>query len=245
MQNPESQYFGAQATNLQEKPQLVDKVFSSVAHKYDVMNDLMSGGLHRVWKDRFVAMVAPQAGMQCLDVAGGTGDIALKLARKGAAVIVCDPSAEMLKRGRDRAMDKGYCAIQWIEGRAEALPFADASMDSLTISFGLRNVSAIDTALAEFARVLKPQGRMWCMEFTPVETPVLKQLYAAYSFGILPRLGGWVAGDRASYQYLAESIRAFPSRDVLAKRMEAAGFTRVFHTGLAAGIVAVHSGVRV
>lgn len=243
--NPEATRFGFRDTDAGEKPRLVDRVFSSVAARYDLMNDLMSGGLHRVWKDRFVRRIAPASGKSYLDVAGGTGDIAVRLARAGAgAVTVCDPSAEMMARGRDRAIDRAVADIAWTQGRAEALPFPDASFDTLTIAFGLRNVTEIDTALAEFARVLRPGGRAWIMEFTPVSAPVLKQTYDAYSFAILPRLGALVTGDRGSYQYLAESIRAFPPRAVLAARMEAAGLSAVTHEAFSAGLVAVHTGVR-
>lgn len=239
--NPEAQHFGFAPTTPEQKPGLVDGVFASVAHKYDVMNDVMSGGLHRLWKDRFVARIAPAADKTYLDVAGGTGDIARRLARSGAgSVIVCDPSAEMVEEGRARAIDAGMPHITWTLGRAEALPFPDAHFDTLTIAFGLRNVTHIDTALAEFARVLRPGGHLWCMEFTPVRTPLLQQVYDMYSFGVLPRLGGLIAKDRDSYQYLAESIRAFPDRQALATRMEAAGFAHVTHEGLCAGIVAIH-----
>jgi demethylmenaquinone methyltransferase / 2-methoxy-6-polyprenyl-1,4-benzoquinol methylase len=244
-QNPEAGRFGFRRTDAAEKPRLVDRVFSSVAARYDLMNDLMSGGLHRLWKDRLVARIAPAADRVYLDVAGGTGDVAVRLARAGAgAVTVCDPSGEMMARGRDRAVDAGCPGIAWVQGRAEALPFPDAAFDTLTIAFGLRNVTRIDDALREFARVLRPGGRAWVMEFTPVERPVLKQAYDAYSFAVLPRLGALVTGDRGSYQYLAESIRAFPPRAALAARMEAAGLAQVAHSAMAAGIVAVHTGVR-
>ncbi|HBH25879.1 MAG TPA: bifunctional demethylmenaquinone methyltransferase/2-methoxy-6-polyprenyl-1,4-benzoquinol methylase UbiE [Rhodospirillaceae bacterium] len=243
--NPESAQFGFRPTDATEKPGLVDRVFTSVASKYDLMNDLMSMGIHRLWKNRFVRRIAPTPGKAYLDVAGGTGDIARRLARRGAgSVTVCDPSAEMVACGAARAVDAGLPRITWALGRAEALPFPDATFDVLTIAFGLRNVTRIDDALAEFARVLRPGGRAWVLEFTPVERPVLKQAYDAYAFDVLPRLGALVARDSESYQYLAESIRAFPSRAALAARMEAAGFSGVAHEAWSAGIVAVHTGLK-
>lgn len=244
MMNPEKTQFGFTQTD--DKPRLVDGVFASVASKYDVMNDLMSGGTHRLWKRRFVSMIAPCADKTYLDVAGGTGDIARRLVRSGAGkVTVCDPSAEMMEQGRAKSIDGGFTGIQWLQGRAEALPIEDSSIDTITISFGLRNVAEIDTALCEFKRVLKTGGRLWILEFTPVETPIIKQFYDLYSFKVLPRLGGLIARDRDSYQYLAESIRAFPDKETLAERMRDAGFSNVTYSTMNAGIVAVHNGMKV
>ena len=216
------------------------------------MNDLMSGGVHRLWKDRFVAMVAPRPGQVMLDVAGGTGDIASRLLAgaggvdSGARVIICDASEEMVTVGRDKAVDRGMVGgIEFLLGDAEALPVADRSIDVYTIAFGLRNVTRIDQALAEAWRVLKPGGRFFCLEFSRVVSPPLRRLYDAYSFAVIPRLGQAVARDRGSYQYLVESIRRFPSQPALAERLTAAGFYRPRWRNLSAGVAAVHSAWRV
>lgn len=247
--NNEENWFGfRRAAGAAEKTQLVKGVFESVAGSYDIMNDIMSLGLHRLWKRAFVRAVAPQDGEMILDVAGGTGDIAFLLHRAApkAHITVCDINPEMLRVGQARAIDKGMMDVfKWVEGNAEALPFNDRQFDALTIAFGLRNVARIDDALADFARVLKPGARFFCLEFAPVEAPVLKELYDAYSFKVLPLMGQLVANDRASYQYLAESIRQFPAPAALAKRIAAAGFAAVSHRPLAGGIVNIHSGIRI
>jgi demethylmenaquinone methyltransferase/2-methoxy-6-polyprenyl-1,4-benzoquinol methylase len=264
--NPESEWFGFARTSPAEKTARVREVFASVAGRYDLMNDLMSGGLHRLWKDRLVGMMRPRAGQVILDIAGGTGDIALRCAARTeglAEIVVCDINPAMLKVGRDRAVDRGWIGqalskrnaplpglsregegipIQWVTGNAEALPFEDRSADLVDIAFGLRNVTHIDKALAEFYRVLKPGGRFFCLEFSPGVAKRLKPVYDRYSFSVLPFLGRRVAGDEDSYRYLAESIRQFPLQPVLAKRMEQVGFEKVKWLDLMGGIAVIHSG---
>lgn len=239
--------FGYRRVKAEEKARLVRQVFDSVADRYDLMNDLMSGGIHRLWKAELVDRLAPRAGQELLDVAGGTGDIALRILQRagGARVIVCDINENMLGHGRDRAIDAGRLAgIAWIVGDAEALPVADASVDGYTIAFGLRNVTHLDRVLFEARRVLKPGGRFLCLEFSPVDRWFLGRLYDLYSFAVLPFLGQVVAGDREAYQYLAESIRRFPPQPELAERMAAAGLERVSYRNLTGGIAAIHSGWR-
>src|SRR5690242_5919048 len=215
--------FGFRDVPEAEKEGLVREVFSSVAKRYDLMNDLMSGGVHRLWKDAFVEWLNPQPGMRCIDVAGGTGDIAFRIAdmartRGGeASILVCDINADMVGEGVRRAEEKGERAIEWITGDAEKLPVPDASFDAYTIAFGIRNVTHIDKALAEARRVLKPGGRFLCLEFSRVDTPGFDALYEAYSLNVLPRLGKLVAGDAEAYRYLAESIRRFPPQAAFAK----------------------------
>lgn len=244
----EGRFFGFREVDPTEKTPLVRGVFSNVAAKYDLMNDLMSAGIHRLWKDSFVGLVRPRAGEAVLDVAGGTGDIAFRLARAapGAQVTVCDLTEAMVRVGRDRGVDQGVLSgIDWTVGNAEDLPFASRSMDAYTIAFGLRNVTRIDKALKEARRVLKPGGRFFCLEFSHVSIPVLKEAYDRYSFSLLPRIGQLVAGDRDSYQYLVESIRRFPEQQALCARIEAAGFTQARARNLSGGIAAIHSGWRV
>lgn len=250
--NPEREWFGEKKVSAAEKTALVRGVFDSVAGKYDIMNDLMSGGLHRLWKDRLIRMIRPRPGMAFLDVAGGTGDIAFRIrkalgarANESPAITICDLNAEMLAVGRDRAVDRGWITgFEWITGNAEALPFPDQSFDVYTIAFGLRNVTHIDTALREARRVLKPGGRFYCLEFSRVDEPFLAKLYDLYSFNVIPAVGQAVAKDRDSYQYLVESIRKFPPQKELCRRMAAAGFARARHTNLNFGIVAIHEGWR-
>ena len=247
-QNPESQWFGETAVSPDEKTRKVIGVFDSVAAKYDIMNDLMSGGLHRLWKDHFVRKIRPRPGLHYLDVAGGTGDIAFRIARKAgpnAKITLCDLNAEMLAVGRDRALDKGLGGrFEWITGNAEALPLSGASVDVYTIAFGLRNVTHIDTALTEAHRVLKPGGRFYCLEFSHVEEPVLAKIYDSYSYKIIPKIGEMVAKDRESYQYLVESIRKFPTQRMLQDRLVQAGFGRCRYENLTMGVVAIHEGVK-
>ncbi|MDX2225327.1 MAG: bifunctional demethylmenaquinone methyltransferase/2-methoxy-6-polyprenyl-1,4-benzoquinol methylase UbiE [Rhodospirillaceae bacterium] len=242
--------FGFRQVPETEKASMVRAVFDAVAPRYDLMNDLMSAGVHRLWKAALIDWLDPRPGETFLDVAGGTGDIAERIrARTGDAVppvVVCDINAEMLRAGRDRALDRGRVAgLAWTCGDAEALPFPDMSFDAYTIAFGLRNVTHIDRALAEARRVLKPGGRFACLEFSRVVVPGLDTLYDAYSFTVLPRLGQWVAGDRAAYQYLAESIRRFPDQGALLKKMAAAGFAQTACRNLSAGVAALHTGWRV
>jgi demethylmenaquinone methyltransferase/2-methoxy-6-polyprenyl-1,4-benzoquinol methylase len=239
--------FGFRDVPEAEKEGLVREVFSSVASKYDLMNDLMSAGVHRLWKDAFVEWLNPRPGWHVLDVAGGTGDVAFRIAdlvraRGGeAAITVCDINADMVGEGVKRAAAKGERAINWITGDAEALPIPDASMDAYTIAFGIRNVTHIDKALSEACRVLKPGGRFLCLEFSRVEVPGLDTLYDAYSLNVLPRLGQIVAGDPESYRYLAESIRRFPPQARFAKMIEKAGLGQVRVRNLTGGIAAMHS----
>jgi demethylmenaquinone methyltransferase/2-methoxy-6-polyprenyl-1,4-benzoquinol methylase len=241
-------HFGFRDVPVEDKAPLVRGVFERVAGNYDLMNDLMSGGVHRLWKAELIATVAPRAGEVLLDVAGGTGDIATRfLAAAGEArAVICDINGAMLEVGRDRAIDSGHLTgLNWIAGDAENLPVASSSVDVYTIAFGLRNVTRIDAALAEARRVLRPGGRFFCLEFSRVVVPGLAQLYDLYSFNVLPLLGQLVAGDREAYQYLAESIRRFPPQDELVQRMEAAGLGRPRYRNLSGGIAAIHSAWRI
>ncbi|GAA0539353.1 demethylmenaquinone methyltransferase/2-methoxy-6-polyprenyl-1,4-benzoquinol methylase [Rhizomicrobium palustre] len=239
--------FGFRDVPEAEKEKLVRGVFSSVAKNYDLMNDLMSGGVHRLWKDVFVGWLNPQPGWKCLDVAGGTGDIAFRIAgavrKRGGEpdVTVCDINPDMLAEGQVRAEKKGETALTWVEGNAEHLPFADNSFDSYTIAFGIRNVTHIENALAEARRVLKPGGRFLCLEFSQVVVPGLDVLYDKFSFHLLPTIGEWVAKDRESYQYLVESIRRFPNQARFARMIEEAGLSQVKVRNLSGGISAMHS----
>ncbi len=246
--NKESLWFGYKQVNPDEKRRLVGDVFDSVAARYDLMNDLMSAGVHRLWKNKFVSMLRPSAHKKLLDVAGGTGDIAFRYrARVGdeAEITVCDINKEMLNVGQDRALNRGYLkGFEWVVGNAEKLPFADNSYHLYTISFGLRNVPKIDDALEEAFRVLKPGGQFFCLEFSQVTNPALRKLYDEYSFRFIPKIGELVAQDRDSYQYLVESIRQFPKQDELAARMEKAGFEKVKYINLSGGIAAIHSGIK-
>lgn len=245
--------FGEREVPEAEKSGLVRGVFTSVAKNYDLMNDLMSAGVHRLWKDEMVSWLRPRPGSRILDVAGGTGDIAFRTLDRmerdrmdgGGEVVVCDLTEDMLRVGRDRAIDKGRLhGLAWVCGNAETLPVKARSMDAYTIAFGLRNVTHIEAALAEAYRVLRPGGRFLCLEFSQVVIPALSELYDLYSYNVLPRLGELVARDRESYQYLVESIRRFPPQDELAAMMQTAGFERVSYRNLSAGIAAIHSGWR-
>jgi demethylmenaquinone methyltransferase/2-methoxy-6-polyprenyl-1,4-benzoquinol methylase len=237
-----------------EKAPFVRAVFDSVAQRYDLMNDLMSGGVHRWWKAQMVAWLKPRPGQTLIDVAGGTGDVALRalpwlvpdpgnLAEGGA--VVCDVNERMLEVGRARALDQGVLfGIEWLAADAERLPFADRSFDLYTIAFGLRNVTRFEAALAEARRVLKPGGRFMCLEFTPEATPLLQPFYDLYSFHIVPLLGRIVTGDRDAYTYLVESIRGFPRQGELAEMIAAAGLEQVRYRNLTGGIAALHSAWR-
>ena len=243
--------FGFREVPEGEKEGLVREVFSSVAARYDLMNDLMSGGVHRIWKDAMVEWLNPRPGWRTVDVAGGTGDIAFRIAdmarsRGGdAEIVVCDINADMVGEGVRRAAEKSETAIRWLCGDAEALPLEDASLDAYTIAFGIRNVTHIEAALAEARRVLRPGGRFLCLEFSRVEAPGLDALYDAYSFKLLPRIGRMVAGDEEAYRYLAESIRRFPPQAKFARMVEAAGLERVKVRNLSGGIAAMHSAWRI
>ncbi len=242
--------FGFRRVPEAAKAPLVRAVFDSVAERYDLMNDLMSGGIHRWWKAEMVRWLGPRPGQRLVDVAGGTGDIARRaLPRldpdRGGFVIVCDANLQMLEIGRARAIDDGILAgIEWLGGDAEALPFADRSFDLCTIAFGLRNVTRIERALAEARRVLKPGGRFLCLEFTPSVTPLLQPLYDLYSFHVLPSIGHIVTGNRDAYTYLVESIRRFPPPGALSEMIAAAGLERARFRNLTGGIAALHSAWR-
>ena len=242
----EGRWFGFKQVDPSEKAGLVRQVFDSVAERYDLMNDLMSGGVHRLWKAALIGLINPQPGMVLLDVAGGTGDIALRfLERGGGFVHVCDINESMLRVGRDRAINRGRLGgLDWITGDAMALPIASRSVDAYTIAFGLRNVTDIDAALVEAHRVLKPGGRFFCLEFSHVVIPGLREIYDAYSFALLPKIGKLVAGDEPAYRYLVESIRKFPDQASLSQRIGAAGFGQVRHRNLTGGVAAIHSGWR-
>jgi demethylmenaquinone methyltransferase/2-methoxy-6-polyprenyl-1,4-benzoquinol methylase len=250
-------HFGFRTVDVGQKAGLVRAVFDSVAGQYDLMNDLMSGGVHRLWKSSMIDWLNPRPGSHLLDVAGGTGDIALRFIERLTAspessasgpahVTVCDINQAMIGVGRDRALNRGLLAeIDWICGDAQALPVASSSVDAYTIAFGIRNVTDIAAALAEARRVLKPGGRFLCLEFSHVVLPGLKAAYEAYSFKILPTLGEMVAGNREAYQYLAESIRRFPDQAAFAGMIEAAGLDQVKVRNLSGGVAALHSAWRI
>jgi demethylmenaquinone methyltransferase/2-methoxy-6-polyprenyl-1,4-benzoquinol methylase len=237
--------FGDELVSPEEKTQRVGAVFSSVARRYDVMNDLMSGGLHRRWKDRFVARVKPRAGERILDMAGGTGDVAFRLARHGARVTVADINADMLDVGKQRSKQRGIDGLEWQVENAEALSFANSSFDAYSIAFGIRNVTDIPAALREAHRVLKRGGRFYCLEFSTSEWPGFAQLYEAWASNVIPRIGKVVADDEASYRYLVESIRRFPKPEAFRRMIEEAGFVRTAAEPLLGGLVAIHSGWKI
>jgi demethylmenaquinone methyltransferase/2-methoxy-6-polyprenyl-1,4-benzoquinol methylase len=250
-ETPRDTHFGYRTVDLDAKQGMVDDVFRSVARRYDLMNDLMSGGLHRAWKDALVTAINPPRGEQAftlLDVAGGTGDIAFRTIAAGGAgtrATVCDINSAMLAVGRERAIKRGLeAAVAFVEGNAEALPFPDKSFDAYAIAFGIRNVPRIEAALAEAFRVLRTGGRFLCLEFSTVDVPGLDTLYDLYSFNVIPTLGRSVAGDAEAYRYLVESIRRFPKPQAFAAMIAAAGFRRVSAQPLTGGIVALHSGWR-
>jgi demethylmenaquinone methyltransferase/2-methoxy-6-polyprenyl-1,4-benzoquinol methylase len=238
--------FGFRHVALDEKQDLVDDVFHGVARRYDLMNDLMSGGLHRVWKDAMVSWLAPprRGDYAVVDVAGGTGDIAMRIKRRSdgnAHVTVADINGSMLALGRERAERDGLTGVDFVEANAEALPFADAGFDAYTIAFGIRNVPRIETALVEAFRVLKRGGRFLCLEFSQVDVPMLDKVYETYSFAAIPALGAAIAGDRDAYQYLVESIHMFPNQARFSAMIDRAGFARVRHRNFSGGIAALHS----
>jgi demethylmenaquinone methyltransferase/2-methoxy-6-polyprenyl-1,4-benzoquinol methylase len=244
----EETHFGFARIPLGEKQARVDDVFHKVASRYDLMNDLMSGGLHRIWKDIFVSRVHParRGPFRHLDVAGGTGDIAFRIAKaasKQAEIAVLDINAGMLDVGRARASKRKFAAkLEFVQANAEDLPFEDNIFDSYTIAFGIRNVPRIDQALAEARRVLKRGGQFLCLEFSNVNVPLLDRIYESYSFHAIPRIGEWVAGDRDAYLYLVESIARFPAAESFQDMVAAAGFDRAAFTRLTGGVVAIHSG---
>jgi demethylmenaquinone methyltransferase/2-methoxy-6-polyprenyl-1,4-benzoquinol methylase len=237
--------FGSELVSPEEKTRRVGAVFSSVARRYDVMNDLMSGGMHRLWKDRFVARVKPRPGEQILDMAGGTGDVAFRMARRGAHVTVADINADMLEVGRQRAERKGIAALSWKVENAEALSFDDSRFDAYTIVFGIRNVTDIPAALREAHRVLKRGGRFFCMEFSSSEWPGFSTLYDSWASNVIPRIGKAVADDEESYRYLVESIRRFPRPTMFKSMVSDANFVRAAAEPMLGGLVTIHSGWKI
>ena len=244
----ETTHFGFETIRLDEKQGKVDDVFHTVASRYDVMNDVMSAGLHRLWKDRLVAMVNPpkRQVFHHLDVAGGTGDVAFRVAKAGGAhtaVTILDINADMLRVGRERAEKRQlFGSLRFVEANAEDLPLEDKSFDAYTIAFGIRNVPRIDRALAEAYRVLKRGGQFLCLEFSRVDLPLLDKIYDAYSFNVIPRLGQAVTGDSDSYRYLVESIRRFPDPETFEGMIQAAGFRNTSVRPLTGGVVCIHTG---
>ncbi len=240
--------YGFRQVGAGEKQPLVNEVFHKVANRYDLMNDLMSAGMHRVWKDAMIAWLNPpkRPGWKVLDVAGGTGDIAFRIieaSQRNAHATVLDINGSMLQVGRERAEKKGLLPhLDFVEANAEELPFADATFDAYTIAFGIRNVPRIDVALSEAFRVLRPGGRLLCLEFSDVDMPLLDRIYDAWSFNAIPRIGQMVTGDGEPYAYLVESIRKFPDQNNFARMIGKAGFERVSFRNYSGGIAALHSG---
>ncbi|BBE73657.1 bifunctional demethylmenaquinone methyltransferase/2-methoxy-6-polyprenyl-1,4-benzoquinol methylase UbiE [Oharaeibacter diazotrophicus] len=252
MSDAPSASFGFRDVTLDAKQDMVDEVFHRVASRYDVMNDVMSAGLHRVWKDAMVSRLAPPRSgrrpFEVVDVAGGTGDIAFRIVERSdgkARVTVADINASMLGVGRERAEKRGIRTVDFVEANAEALPFEDGRFDAYTIAFGIRNVPRIDVALSEAYRVLKPGGRFLCLEFSAVDVPLVDKVYDLYSFNVIPVMGRLVAKDEDSYRYLVESIRRFPNQERFKAMIEDAGFSRVTYTNLTMGVAALHVGVKI
>jgi len=237
--------FGEELVSPEEKTRRVGQVFSSVARRYDLMNDLMSGGMHRLWKDRFVARVKPRAGDEIVDMAGGTGDVAFRMVRRGARVTVADINADMLEVGKQSAEKRGLTGLSWDVENAEKLSFADASFDAYTIVFGIRNVTDIPAALREAHRVLKRGGRFYCMEFSSSDWPGFANLYDAYSSKVIPKVGKFVTDDEESYRYLVESIRRFPKPAAFRAMVAGAGFVRAAAEPMLGGLVTIHSGWKI
>lgn len=241
----ETASFGYEDIPAEEKEGRVGAIFSNVARKYDVMNDAMSVGMHRLWKDKFVRRVRPQPGEAILDMAGGTGDIAFRMAKHGAQITVSDINQDMLDVGIERAGKRGIEGLEWSRQNAEELTFGPRVFDAYTIAFGIRNVTHIDRALAEAHRVLKFGGRFFCLEFSTTEWPGFSEIYDAYSHKLVPKLGEMIAGDEDSYRYLIESIRRFPPMPEFERMIQAAGFKRTRVEPILGGLVAIHSGWKV
>lgn len=237
--------FGDELVSPEEKTRRVGQVFSSVARRYDLMNDLMSGGMHRLWKDRLVARVKPRAGEDILDMAGGTGDVAFRMARRGARVTVADINADMLGVGEQRAETRKLSGLTWKVENAEVLSFADSSFDAYTIVFGIRNVTDIPAALREAHRVLNRGGRFFCMEFSSSDWPGFSNLYDAYASTVIPKVGKVVTHDEESYRYLVESIRRFPKPGAFKAMVAEAGFVRAAAEPMLGGLVTIHSGWKI
>ena len=237
--------FGYEEVSPEEKTERVGEVFSSVASKYDVMNDAMSAGMHRLWKDKFVRRVKPQPHEQILDMAGGTGDIAFRMAAKGAQITVSDINQDMLDVGIERALERGLDSLVWSRQNAEELSFPSRFFDAYTIAFGIRNVTRIDKALAEAYRVLKHGGRFYCLEFSTTEWPGFKEAYDFYSHRLVPKIGQAIAGDADSYRYLIESIRRFPPMPEFEQMIRQAGFLNTRVEPILGGLVAIHSGWKI
>jgi demethylmenaquinone methyltransferase/2-methoxy-6-polyprenyl-1,4-benzoquinol methylase len=242
---PEQVNFGDELVSPEEKTRRVGKVFSSVARRYDIMNDLMSGGMHRLWKDRFVNRVKPRPGEAILDMAGGTGDVAFRMAQRGAHVTVADINADMLEVGKERAERRGLTGLSWKVENAEALSFDDAAFDAYTIVFGIRNVTDIPAALREARRVLKRGGCFYCMEFSSSDWPGFSKLYDSWASNMIPRIGKAVTDDEESYRYLVESIRRFPRPKAFKQMVTDAGFVRAATEPMLGGLVTIHSGWKI
>ena len=237
--------FGDELVSPDEKTRRVGAVFSSVARRYDIMNDLMSGGMHRLWKDRFVARVKPRPGERILDMAGGTGDIAFRMASRGALVTVSDINPDMLAVGIERAEARGLTGLSWKEENAESLSFESAIFDAYTIAFGIRNVTDIPAALREAHRVLRHGGRFFCLEFSTSDWPGFAELYETYASKLIPRIGKAVARDEDSYRYLVESIRRFPKPEQFRTMIADAGFRQTRADPILGGLVCIHSGWKI
>ncbi|MBV7407747.1 bifunctional demethylmenaquinone methyltransferase/2-methoxy-6-polyprenyl-1,4-benzoquinol methylase UbiE [Maritimibacter sp. DP1N21-5] len=248
MSDQKTTHFGFQTVDEDQKAGMVHGVFTNVASKYDIMNDVMSMGIHRVWKDAMMDWLAPRAGTKLLDVAGGTGDVAFRYLKRapGAHATVCDMTEGMLIEGRKRAEAEQMAgSLDWIVGDAMALPFEDNSFDVYTISFGIRNVTRIPDALSEAFRVLKPGGRIMVLEFSQIPNDLMQKAYDLYSFNVIPKMGKVIANDSESYQYLVESIRQFPDQETFAAMIRTAGFEQVSYRNLTMGIAALHSGWKI
>jgi demethylmenaquinone methyltransferase/2-methoxy-6-polyprenyl-1,4-benzoquinol methylase len=237
-----SRTFGKQAVDEAERERRIRRVFGAVAPRYDLMNDLMSLGIHRLWKRRFARLAAPRAGQTIVDLAGGTGDVAALMAAPDRLVTVCDPSVPMMNAGRARG-DTALAHVRWLAGTGERLPLADASVDTLTVAFGIRNVTRLEDALAEALRVLRPGGRFLCLEFSTPHA-LVRPFYDLFSYLVIPRLGAWVARAPEAYQYLIESIRRFPDQRAFAGLIQRVGFTDVTYDNLSLGIACIHVGCK-